>query len=55
MVVAHQRDDLHMGTLVWSEIEDPWKAPKFETRESVRRAISQLYTFLAQKFLKTDW
>ncbi|MDF1719907.1 MAG: hypothetical protein P1U65_04450 [Minwuia sp.] len=49
------RDDLHMGTLVWSEIEEVWRSPKFETRDSVRRAISGLYTFLAQKFLKSDW
>ena len=49
------RDDLHMGTLVWSDMEEDWKAPKFETRESVRRAIGSLYTFLAQRFLKTDW
>lgn len=49
------RDDLHMGTLIWSEIEDSWRSPNFETRDGIRRAVAGLYTFLAQRFLKTDW
>lgn len=52
--VRTARDELHGGTLVWSEIQEDIEPLDWTNRRDAAKGINVLYRFLAQNFLETD-